>query len=47
VKNFMTGLLLGWLATYWYFTQGAFVRGMVDDFWARASAPPPLARQAK
>jgi len=44
VKNFILGLLLGSLATYAYFTQGEYVRSVVWELWARASAPPPLTR---
>jgi hypothetical protein len=40
MRNFVFGLLLGWLATYWYLTQGDFVQAAIADLWARASAPP-------
>ncbi len=43
MRNFLMGLLLGWLATYCYLTQGDFVRQTVADVWDRVSAP-PLAR---
>ena len=46
MKNFLAGLLLGWLASYWYFTQGEYVRGLVNYYWARASAPPAMTRRA-
>jgi hypothetical protein len=42
VRNFLAGLLLGTLATYWYFTQGDYVRAVTWSLWARASAPPPF-----
>ncbi len=47
MKNFLAGLLLGMLATYWYLTDGASVRTTVSDLWERASAPPrpPAARR--
>jgi hypothetical protein len=46
VRNFLAGLLLGVLATYWYFTQGDYTRAVVASYWARASAPPhPVAHQ--
>ena len=44
-RSFWAGLLLGVVATYWYFTQGDHVRAMVAAWWARASAPPPFAHQ--
>ena len=47
MKNFLTGLLLGWLATYWYFTEGDYFRMAMSDFWQRASSPPAVARQAR
>jgi hypothetical protein len=47
VKNFVLGFLLGGLCAYWYFSEGALFRGAVDDWWARASAPPPTQRRAK
>src|SRR5436190_1458254 len=40
MRNFLFGLLLGGLATYWYLTQADVLRGTVDDFWERASSPP-------
>jgi hypothetical protein len=46
MKNFLAGLLLGWLASYWYFTQADYVRGLVNSYWARASAPPAITRRA-
>jgi hypothetical protein len=46
VKNFLMGLLLGVLVTYWYLTDGLSVRTTVAELWERASAPPrpPAAR---
>ena len=44
MRNFLAGLLIGWLATYWYFTQGEYVRSLAWELWARASAPSPVAR---
>ena len=44
MRNFLAGLLLGWLASYWYFTQGDYVRYLVRYYWARASAPPAVTR---
>src|SRR5262245_44120261 len=40
MRNFLFGLLIGVLATYWYLTQADVLRGTVDDFWERASSPP-------
>ena len=47
MRNFLFGLLLGVLATYWYLSDGASVRTTVTDLWERASAPPhpPAARR--
>ena len=45
-RSFWAGLLIGVMATYWYFTQGDYVRAVVALYWARASAPPhPIAHQ--
>ena len=41
MKNFLAGLLLGWAAAYWYYTQSAYVREVASILWTRASAPPP------
>jgi len=41
VKNFVLGLLLGWAAAYWYYTQSDYVRDVASTFWTHASAPPP------
>ena len=41
MKNFLVGLLLGWVAAYWYYTQSEYVRDVTSDVWTRASAPPP------
>ena len=40
MRNFWAGLLIGVLATYWYFTQGNYVRALAASWWAQASAPP-------
>jgi hypothetical protein len=40
VRNFLAGLLLGVLSTYYYLTQGSEVRLMVEALWARASSAP-------
>jgi hypothetical protein len=47
VRNFLAGLLLGTLVTYWYLTDGGPIRTAVADFWERASAPPPAERSAR
>ena len=47
MRNFLAGLLLGVLATYWYFTQGDYARAVVALYWARASAPPPFVAHRK
>ena len=46
-RSFWAGLLLGVMATYWYFTQGDYVRAVVASYWARASAPPPFVAHRK
>jgi hypothetical protein len=46
VRNFLAGLVLGWLGAYWYYTQGDYVRSLVSDVWQHASEPPPVARDA-
>ena len=44
VRNFLVGLMLGVLATYWYLTQMPYTRALVEDWWDRASqAPAPHA----
>jgi hypothetical protein len=43
----VAGLLLGWLAAYWYFTQGDYFRYLVHYYWTRASAPPALTRTTR
>jgi len=40
VKNFLIGLFVGVVCTYWYLTQGDYVRSELGRWWARASAPP-------
>jgi hypothetical protein len=45
VKNFLIGLLLGWAAAFWYYTQGDYLRGIGSRAWDVVSAPPPLPRQ--
>jgi hypothetical protein len=40
MRNFVLGLLLGWLATYAYLTQGEALQAAIGDLWDRASAPP-------
>ena len=44
MKNFVLGLLIGWVAAYWYYTQADYVRDVASIFWTRASAPPPAER---
>ncbi len=41
MKNFVIGLLIGWAAAYWYYTQSDYLRAVAADMWARASASPP------
>jgi hypothetical protein len=46
MRNFLTGLVLGLLAMYWYQSQHNWLRAALEDLWARASAPPvPITRQ--
>jgi hypothetical protein len=40
VRNFLAGLLLGVLGTYWYMTQGDRLRVVAQELWTRASSPP-------
>jgi hypothetical protein len=44
VKNFLAGLLLGCFATYWYLTQGDYLRVVASRLWSQASAPAGIAR---
>ena len=39
MKNFVIGLVIGWTAAFWYYTQGDYVRAVAANLWARASAP--------
>ena len=40
MRNFLAGLMLGVLATYWYLTQIPYTHTLLDDWWERASRPP-------
>jgi hypothetical protein len=40
MRNFVFGLLLGWLATYVYLTRGEALQAAISDLWDSASAPP-------
>ena len=44
MRNFVLGLVLGVLATYWYLTQGDSLRLAVEELWERASSPPVAPR---
>ena len=44
MRSFWGGLLVGILVTYWYFTQGDYVRALAASLWTRASAAPPYAQ---
>jgi hypothetical protein len=46
VRNFLAGVFLGVLGTYWYLTQGERVRAIVEDLWAQASSPPATSQPA-
>ena len=39
MKNFLMGLLLGTLGTYWYLTQSDYTHDLLAEMWARASSP--------
>jgi hypothetical protein len=39
MKGFWAGLLVGVVATYWYFTQGDHMLAIAESLWARATAP--------
>jgi hypothetical protein len=41
MKNLVIGLLIGWAAAYWYYTQGEYLHAVATNMWAHASAPPP------
>jgi hypothetical protein len=41
MRNFLGGLLLGALATYWCLTNAERVRATMHDLWERASSAPP------
>lgn len=41
MKNFVLGLIVGICVTYYYVAGQDAVRDMVDDYWTRASSPPP------
>jgi len=43
MRNFLAGMLLGTLATYWYLTHGGNIRASIADLWAEASSPPVAA----
>jgi hypothetical protein len=43
MRNFVLGLALGSLVTYWYVRQGDGFQGAIADLWQRASAPPASA----
>jgi hypothetical protein len=45
VKNFLMGLVIGWAAAFWYYTQGDYVREVAAHTWSVLSAPPPLPRK--
>lgn len=40
MRNFLLGLVLGVLATYWYLTQADSLRTRLADLWDWASSPP-------
>ena len=44
MRSFWGGLLVGILVTYWYFTQGDYVRALAGSWWTRAAAAPPYAQ---
>ncbi len=46
MRNFLTGLLLGVLATYWYLTQREYTQSLVEEMWERASRAPVARRLA-
>jgi hypothetical protein len=41
VRNFVAGLLLGVLTTYWYLTQMPYTHSLLGEMWERASQSPP------
>ena len=44
MKNFVAGLLIGVLATYWYLTQRDYTQSLMVEMWSRASRPPAAPR---
>jgi len=40
VRNFLAGLMLGVLATYWYLTQMPYTHTLLAEMWERASSAP-------
>ena len=41
MRNFLMGVLLGTLATYWYLVQADATRDAIAGAWSRMSSPPP------
>ena len=44
MRNFLAGLLLGVLSTYWYLTQMTYTQSLLAEMWERASRAPAVAR---
>ena len=47
MRTFLAGLLLGWFATYWYYTQGEDLRLIAMRMWTRASAPAGVVQRGR
>jgi hypothetical protein len=47
VRNFLAGLVLGVLGTYWYLTQMSYTQSLLGEMWDRASRPPAARSAAK
>ena len=45
MRNFLVGLLLGVLGTYWYLTQMAYTQSLLAEMWVRASRAPAAPSQ--
>ena len=45
MRNFLVGLLLGVLGTYWYLTQMAYTQSLLAEMWGRASRAPAAPSQ--
>jgi hypothetical protein len=40
MMRFLMGVVVGWAAANWYYTNGESVTALFDQMWENASAPP-------